>query len=51
MDFITKLRGISLWTFVQEKKIPGQGVDLDKDFVFKMFKVGPGSRVNLVKRM
>jgi hypothetical protein len=51
MNFITKLRGISLWAFVQENKFPGQGVDLDKVFVFKMSEVGPGSRVDLVKRM
>jgi hypothetical protein len=41
MDSITKLRGISLWAFVQKNKFPGQGADLD----------GPGSGVDLVKRM
>ena len=51
MDSITKLRGISLWSFVQENKFPGQGTDLDKVFVFKMSEVGPGSGVDLVKRM
>ena len=51
MDSITKLRGISLWAFVQENKFPGQGADLDKVFVFKMSEVGPGSGVDLVKRM
>jgi hypothetical protein len=51
MDFITKLRGISLWAFVQENKFPDQGVDLDKVSVFKMSEVGPGSGVDLVKRM
>jgi hypothetical protein len=51
MDSITKLRRISLWVFVQENKFPGQGVDLDKVFVFKMSEVGPGNGVDLVKRM
>jgi hypothetical protein len=31
--------------------IPGQGFDSDKVFVFKRSKVGPGSGVDLVKRM
>jgi hypothetical protein len=30
---------------------PGQGSDSDKVFVFKMSEVGPGSGVDLVKRM
>jgi hypothetical protein len=30
---------------------PGQGSDSSKVFVFKMFEVGPGSGVDLVKRM
>ena len=51
MDAITKLRGISLWAFVQENKFPGQGADLDKVYVFKMSEVGPGSGVDLVRRM
>jgi hypothetical protein len=51
MDSITKLRGSSKWAFVQENKFPGQGSDSDKVFVFKMSEVGPGSGVDLVKRM
>jgi hypothetical protein len=51
MDAITKLRGISLWAYVQENKFPGQGADLDKVFLFKMSEVGPGSGVDLVRRM
>ena len=51
MDSITKLRGSSKWAFVQESKFPGQGSDFDKVFVFKMCEVGPGSGVDLVKRM
>jgi hypothetical protein len=51
MDSITKLRGASTWAFVQESKFPGQGSDIDKVFVFKMSEVGPGSGVDLVKRM
>jgi hypothetical protein len=30
---------------------PGQGSDSDKVFVFKIYEVGPGSGVDLVKRM
>jgi hypothetical protein len=30
---------------------PGQGSDSDKVLVFKMSKVGPGSGLDLVKRM
>ena len=51
MDSITELCGLSNWAFVQENKFPGQGSDTDKVFVFKMSEVGPGSRVDLVKRM
>lgn len=51
MDSITKLRGTSTWAFIQENKFPGQGSDMDKVFVFKMSEVGPGSGVDLVKRM
>ena len=51
MDSITKLRGSSNWAFVQENKFPNQGSDSDKVFVFKMSEVGPGSGVDLVKRM
>jgi hypothetical protein len=51
MDSITKLRGASNWKFVQQNRFPGQGADMDKVFVFKMSEVGPGSGVDLVKRM
>ena len=51
MDSITRLRGSSNWSFVQENLFPGQGSDNDKVFVFKMSEVGPGSGVDLVKRM
>lgn len=51
MDNIRKLRGLSSWSFVQENLFFGQGSDIDKVFVFKMSEVGPGSRVDLVKRM
>ena len=30
---------------------PSQGAEFDKVFVFKMLEVGPGSGVDLVKRM
>jgi hypothetical protein len=51
MDGITMLRGCSNWPYVQENMFPGQGFDSDKIFVFKMSEVGPGSGVDLVKRM
>ena len=51
LDSITKLRGSSNWAFVQENRFPGQGADADKVFVFKMAEIGPGSGVDLVRRM
>lgn len=51
MDGISALRGCSKWEFVQENKFPGQGAEGDKVFVFKMSEKGPGSGVDLVKRM
>jgi hypothetical protein len=51
MDGIAKLRGVSIWAYVQRNQFPGQGDDTDKVFVFKISEVGPGSGVNLVKRM
>ena len=51
MDGIAKLRGVSNWAYVQRNQFPGQGDDTDKVFVFKMSEVGPGSGVDLVKRM
>jgi hypothetical protein len=51
IDSITKLRGASNWKFVQHNRFPGQRANMDKVFVFKMSKVGPGNGVNLVKRM
>ena len=51
MDSITKLRGLSNWAFVQKNMFPGQGEDSDKVFIFKMSEMGPGSGVDLVKRM
>jgi hypothetical protein len=51
IDGITMLRGCSNWSYVQENMFPSQGFDSDKVFVFKMSEVGPGSDVDLVKRM
>lgn len=51
MDSIALLRGSSNWNFVQKNMFPGQGEDTDKVFLFKMSEVGPGSGVDLVKRM
>ena len=51
MDGITKLKGHSNWSYVQKNMFSGQGDDSNKIFIFKMSKVGPGSRVNLVAQM
>ena len=51
MDGITKLRGLSNWAYIQRNMFPGQGDDFDKVFIFKMSEVGPGSGVDLVRRM
>ncbi len=51
MESIRKLRGSSTWAFVQESKFPGQGLEVDKVFVFKMSEVGPSNGVDLVKQM
>ena len=51
IDSIMKLRGANKWAFVQESKFPSQRTDIDKVFVFKMSEVGPGSGVDLMKRM
>ena len=51
LDGITKLRGLSNWAYVQRNMFPGQGDDSDKVFIFKMSEVGPGSGVDLVRRM
>ena len=51
INSITKLCGASKWAFVQESKFPGEGIDMDKIFVFKMSEVGLGSGVDLVKQM
>ena len=51
MDGITKLQGLSNWAYIQRNMFPGQGDDSDKVFIFKMSEVGPGSGVDLVRRM
>jgi hypothetical protein len=51
MDGIAKLRGVSNWAYVQRNQFPRQGDDTDKVFVIKMSEVGPGSGVDLVRRM
>ena len=51
INSITKLCSANKWAFVRESKFPSQGTDIDKVFVFKMSEVGPGSGVDLVKRM
>ena len=51
MDAITKLRCVNTWAYVQRNQFPGQGNETDKVFIFKMSETGPGSGVDLVKRM
>lgn len=51
MDGITKLRGLSNWAYVQRNMFPGQGDDEEKVYIFKMSEVGPGSGVDLVRKM
>ena len=51
IDGIAKLRGFSNWGYIQRNQFPGQGNNADKVFDFKMSKVDPGSRVDLVPRM
>ena len=51
MDGITKLRGLSNWAYIQRNMFLGQGNDSDKVFIFKMSEIGPGSGVDLVRRM
>ena len=51
MNVITKLRGLNNWAYIQKNMFPGQGNDSEKVFIFKMSKVGPGSGVDLVRRM
>ena len=51
MDGIATLRGCSHEAYVQENKFLDQGSNFNKVFVFKMSKVGPRSRVHLVKKM
>jgi hypothetical protein len=51
MDGIAKLRGVSTWAYVQRNQFPDEGDDTNKNFVFEMSEVGPGSGVDLVKRM
>jgi hypothetical protein len=51
LDGITKLRGLSNWAYMQQNMFPYQGDDSNKVFIFKMSEVGPGSGVDLVRRM
>jgi hypothetical protein len=51
MDSITILRGCSNWPYVQKNIFPSQGSNSDKVFLLKIIEVGPGSSVDLVKRM
>ena len=51
MDGITKLRGLSNWAYIQRNMFPSQGDESDMVFIFKMSEIGPGSVVDLVRRM
>ena len=48
MDGIAKLRSVSSWAYVQRNQFLGQGDEKDKVFGFKISKVGPGNKVDLV---
>ena len=49
MDSILKLKKGSMYDYIQDSYFPGQGSELA--YVFKMSIVGPGSGVDLVRRM
>ena len=49
MDGITKLRGLSNWAYIQKNMFPGQGDKSNKVFIFKIYEIGPGSGVDLVR--
>ena len=51
IDGICQMRGCTTWPFVLRNMFPGQSVDDDKVFVFKMSEVGPASDLDLVTRM
>ena len=51
MDGITKLRGLNNWAYVQRSMFLGQGNESDKVFIFKMFEIGLGSGVDLMRWM
>ena len=51
MDGITKLRGLSNWTYIQSNMFLGEGDDSEKVFIFKMFEIGSGSGVDLIRWM
>ena len=51
MDGITKLRGLSNWAYIQRNMFSSQNDDSEKVFIFKMSKIGSGSRVDLVRWM
>ena len=51
MDGITKLRKLSNWAYVQRNMLPGQSNESDKVCIFKMFEIGPGSGVDLMRQM
>ena len=49
VDSILKLKKGSMYDYIQDSCFPGQGSELA--YVFKMSTVGPGSGVDLVRRM
>ena len=51
MDGITTLRALANWAYIQRNMFPSQGDDSEKVFIFKMFKIGSSSGVDLVRQM
>ena len=49
VDSILKLKKASKYDYIQDSCFPRQGSDLA--YIFKMTTIGPGSGVDLVKRM
>ena len=51
MNGITKLKGLSNYTYVPRNMFQAQGDNINKVFIFKVSKVSPSSEVYLVRSM
>ena len=52
MDGIVNLRCVNTWDYVQQNQLcSGQGDEVDKVFIFKMFEFVPKNGFDLVRRM